>query len=182
MADANEVEFGNQASKVRFQDDIGQIKNKDGEAVLEVNNDQQIFLAKSSPQVYIDKFIDDDSMGTASATSLATSESIKAYVDAAGGGGLTITSVASGDSPVTGAVDTVYIVNSSGGNVEIDLPAVSGNSGKTIDVLHKTIGNDCIVDPSGSETINGNATSITMNGVAYQNITLICDGTEWYIR
>jgi hypothetical protein len=99
-----------------------------------------------------------------------------------GGGGLTVTAVATGDSPVTGAVDTVYIVNSSGGNVEIDLPAVSGNSGKTIDVLHKTTGNDCIIDPNASETINGSSTSITLAGVAYQNVTLICDGTEWYIR
>lgn len=99
-----------------------------------------------------------------------------------GGGGLTVTAVATGDSPVTGAVDTVYIVNSSGGNVEIDLPAASGNSGKTIDVLHKTTGNDCVIDPNGSETINGSSASITLNGVAYQNITLICDGTEWYIR
>ena len=99
-----------------------------------------------------------------------------------GGGGLTVTAVATGDSPVTGAVDTVYIVNSSGGNVEIDLPAVSGNSGKTIDVLHKTTGNDCIIDPNASETINGSSTSITMSGVAFQNVTLICDGTEWYIR
>lgn len=358
MSDANEVEIGNQASSVRFQDDIGQIKNSEGEAVLEVNNDQQIFLAKSSPQVYIDKFIDDDTMATASATSLSTSESIKAYVDATGngervvieakndsgadmskgdvvyvsgeslsgkplidladadasgkcpaigvlpenilngaegnvavsgylsgldtsswaagdalyvsttpgqltntrpagtaekvqnigfvtrdhatvgsiavvgsgrsndvpnsltaltgvaldasdlgtftgsiisdntdiktalqeletsssGGGLTVTAVATGDSPVTGAVDIVYIVDTSSGNVEIDLPAASGNSGKTIDVLHKTTGNDCIIDPSGSETINGDSASVTMNGVAYQNITLICDGTEWYIR
>ena len=68
------------------------------------------------------------------------------------------------------------------GNVEIDLPAVSGNSGKTIDVLHKTTGNDCIIDPSGVETINGSSASITMTGVAYQNTTLICDGAEWYIR
>ena len=99
-----------------------------------------------------------------------------------GGGGLTVTPVATGDSPVTGAVDTVYIVNTSGGNVEIDLPAASGNSGKTIDVLHKTTGYDCIIDPNSSETINGSSTSITLAGVAYQNVTLICDGTEWYIR
>ena len=87
MADANEIEFGNQASGVRFQDEIGQLKNKEGEPVLEVNNDQQIFLAQTpEPQVYIDTFIDDDTMAVASATSLATSESIKAYVDASSAG------------------------------------------------------------------------------------------------
>lgn len=89
MSDANEIEFGNQASSVRFQDEIGQLKNKEGEPVLEVNNDQQIFLAQTpEPQVYIDTFIDDDTMAVASATSLATSESIKAYVDAGGDGSL----------------------------------------------------------------------------------------------
>jgi len=99
-----------------------------------------------------------------------------------GGGGLTVTGVATDASPVTGAVDTVYIVNTSGGNVEIDLPEASGNSGKTIDVLHKTTGNDCIIDPDEGEKINGSTASITMTGVAFQNVTLICDGTEWYIR
>jgi hypothetical protein len=38
----------------------------------------------------IDGIIDDDSMGTASATTCATSESIKAYVDTVAGGGFTV--------------------------------------------------------------------------------------------
>jgi len=85
MADGKQFEYGQSASEVQFQDEIGKLKNRQGEAVLEVNDDQQIFL-KSSEAVKITTFIDDDTMGTAAATSLATSESIKAYVDASGGG------------------------------------------------------------------------------------------------
>ena len=308
MTDANEVEFGNQASKVRLQDEVGKIKNRQGEACIEVIDNQNVGMGTDSPdrkleildasnpqlrlthtdnteyvefqslasgdaaikmtdsELYIrsgdtnsclqiqntttgfaEGFTDGMTVGCngytgyiwmRDATStlsigaggsggitldadnniavLEGSFQLKAEIVApsapaadeggifyvkddgipyfisdttaetslvgGGGGGLTVTAVATGDSPVAGAVDTVYIVDSSGGNVEIDLPAVSGNSGKTIDVLHKTTGNDCIIDPNSSETINGSSTSITLAGVAYQNVTLICDGTEWYIR
>ena len=317
MTDANEQEFGNAASKVRLQDEVGKIKNRQGEACIEITDDENVGIGTSTPRRKLDildasnpalrlthtdnthytemqitgtgnqitsgshatnlygitraatnaysvfqaganqeadgagkglsvgvtgttAYIWMRGTGAASGSNagklnigaggtggltmdadnnivaLEGSFQLKAEIAApsapasgeggifyvkddgipyyisdttaetslvgGGGGGLTVTAVATGDSPVTGAVDTVYIVNSSGGNVEIDLPAVSGNSGKTIDVLHKTTGNDCIIDPNSSETINGSSTSITLAGVAYQNVTLICDGTEWYIR
>lgn len=313
MTDANEQEFGNAASKVRFQDEVGKIKNRQGEACIEITDDQNVGIGTATPRRKLDildasnpalrlthtdnthytevqasaagnkvstgshatNFYElvrahtnafsvyqagsgQEADGSGKGLLVGTQSNGKAYIWAygngsngtlnigaggtggltmdadnnivalegsfqlkaeiaapsapaadeggifyvkddgipyfisdttaetslvgGGGGGLTVTAVATGDSPVTGAVDTVYIVNSSGGNVEIDLPAVSGNSGKTIDVLHKTTGNDCIIDPNSSETINGSSTSITLAGVAYQNVTLICDGTEWCIR
>jgi len=95
-----------------------------------------------------------------------------------GGGGLTYQAKT---STFTAAVDYFYGVDSNGGDVTVNLPAVSGNAGKTIDVCHKVIGNDIIFAGNASETING-ATTLTVGGIAYQNITLFCTGIEWLVR
>ena len=126
MADGKTFEYGSSASEVQFQDEVGKIKNRQGEAVLEVNDDQQIFLA-GSEAVKIGTFIDDDSMATATATSLATSESIKAYVDASSGGG--------GSSTFTDvAVDTnTLVANITGYTDKVGVGTATPRS--TLDVL-----------------------------------------------
>ena len=95
-----------------------------------------------------------------------------------GGGGLTYEAKS---STFTAELDYFYGVTSSGGNVTVNLPAASGNAGKTIDVHHLVIGNDVIIDGNSSETING-ATTLTMSGTQYQNVSLVCTGSEWLIR
>lgn len=95
-----------------------------------------------------------------------------------GGGGLTYENKTANFSA---AVDYFYTVSSSGGDVTVNLPAVSGNAGKTIDVCHNVIGNNIIFDGNLSETING-ATTLTFGGIAYQSITLFCTGIEWLVR
>tara|TARA_R110002167_G_scaffold114631_2_gene288547 strand:- start:2448 stop:2921 length:474 start_codon:yes stop_codon:yes gene_type:complete len=52
MTDANEQEFGNAASKVRFQDDTGQLKNSDGEAVIEITDDRLASIVGANSLVY----------------------------------------------------------------------------------------------------------------------------------
>ena len=37
------------------------------------------------------------------------------------------------------------------------------------------------IDGNADERING-ATTLTLSGIAYQNVTLFCTGTEWIIR
>lgn len=104
---------------------------------------------------------------------------VLSWVDqAAGGGSLTYQAKA---STFTAVVNYFYGVDSSGGDVTVNLPAVSGNAGKTIDVNHLIIGNDIIFDGNASETING-ATTLTVGGTQYQNVTLFCTGTEWLVR
>ena len=95
-----------------------------------------------------------------------------------GGGGTTYENKTSSFSA---AVDYFYTVDSSGGDVTATLPAASASAGKTLDICHKTTGNDVIIDGASAETING-ATTVTLTGVAFQNITLFCTGTEWIIR
>lgn len=95
-----------------------------------------------------------------------------------GGGGLTHEPKSAN---FTAAGNFFYSVNSSGGDVTVTLPAASGLAGKTVDICHRTIGNSVIIDPNLAETINGAAT-LTLSGIAFQNVTLFCTGTEWLIR
>ena len=95
-----------------------------------------------------------------------------------GGGGLTYENKT---STFTAEGNYFYTVSTSGGDVTVNLPAASGVAGKTVDVCHKTIGNTITIDGNSSETING-ATTLTLSGIAYQNVTLFCTGTEWIIR
>jgi hypothetical protein len=105
-----------------------------------------------------------------------------------GGGGssaLTMTAVSFGVDGATysaATYDTMYLVTTTGGAVEVDLPTAGSQAGKTIDILAVTgATNSVTVDPDGSETINGSATSLTLSS-NYQNVTLISDGTNWVIR
>ena len=121
-----------------------------------------------------DKILQSDSSGTLT------------WETAAAGGGLTVTAVSfavDGATYSATTYDTMYIVTTTGGAVEIDLPTAASQAGKTIDVLAKTgATNTVTVDPNGSETINGSATSRTLTGTDYQNLTLVSDGSNWVIR
>jgi len=124
MADITEI--GQAASEVQFQDEIGKLKNRQGEAVLEVNDDQEIFLATSGDAVKIKTFIDDDAFGvTATDTALATAESIKAYVDASGGGSGAFTDL---------AVDTSTLVANVAGYTD-KVGVATATPRRTLDVL-----------------------------------------------
>tara|TARA_R100000664_G_C2750122_1_gene137444 strand:+ start:1444 stop:1917 length:474 start_codon:yes stop_codon:yes gene_type:complete len=72
MVDANEQEFGNQASKVRFQDDTGQLKNSDGEAVIEITDDRLASIVGANKLVYRPDF-SEQSSGTLSGLTNAIS-------------------------------------------------------------------------------------------------------------
>ena len=109
----------------------------------------------------------------------------EAAAESAGGGGvLTYTAVAVGDSPVTGAVSTHYSANTSGGVVNIALPAIAaGNAGNEIRVKLKTAGNNLTLTPDGTNTVEGGgAGSAYTLSVQNQSVTLVSDGTSnWEI-
>ena len=101
-----------------------------------------------------------------------------------GGGGFTYSSKASSDSPVTSAVDNHYSVNSSGGAVVINLPAIAGgNAGKEIRVKVKTAGNNISLTPNGTNTVEGGgAGAAYVLSVLNEAVTLVSDGTSnWEI-
>jgi len=97
-----------------------------------------------------------------------------------GGGGLTHETKS---ADFTAAGNFFYSVNSSGGNIAVTLPAAStaGLAGQTVDICHRTIGNTITITRSASDLING-ATTLTLSGIAFQNVTLFCTGAEWLIR
>tara|TARA_R100000951_G_scaffold58489_1_gene49141 strand:+ start:3608 stop:4906 length:1299 start_codon:yes stop_codon:yes gene_type:complete len=95
-------------------------------------------------------------------------------------GGFTYSSKASSDSPVTSAVDNHYSVNSSGGAVVINLPAIAGgNAGKEIRVKVKTAGNNISLTPNGTNTVEGGgAGAAYVLSVLNEAVTLVSDGTS----
>lgn len=92
------------------------------------------------------------------------------------------TAVAFAASPYTIlAADTVLLVDTSGGAVEVDLPAVASSSGRTIvikDEAGSAATNAITIDPNGAETLDGSATSATIT-VNFGFLEIFCDGTQW---
>ena len=84
-------------------------------------------------------------------------------------------------TPITGAINYHYSVDTSGGAIEIDLPAISGlTTGQRIYIKLKTAGNDLTLDPDGSDTIDGQSSYIL--DVQHSAITLVVGaGSNWEI-
>ena len=76
---------------------------------------------------------------------------------------------------------TLMLVNAGAGSVNITLPEASVNSGKYY-IIKKVDSSGNVVTIKGnviSEKIDGE-TSITLS-LQYQYVTVICDGSNWYI-
>lgn len=78
------------------------------------------------------------------------------------------------------ADDFTLLVDASGGNKTITLPAASGNTGK-IYVIKKTdsSGNTVTIDGDGSETIDGATTKVI--STQYVSFMIQCDGSNWWV-
>ena len=80
---------------------------------------------------------------------------------------------------ITGT-DTVIFADATSGNVVITLPVASGLSGYRFYVKRiDSASNTCSVARSGSDTIDGQ-TSISLD-LQYTSLTLVSNGTNWYI-
>ena len=75
----------------------------------------------------------------------------------------------------------IILADASSNNIQLILPAASGNTGLTY--IIKRIDNSgsfaVIIDGLGSETIDGVATKVLTS--QYQLTTVVCDGSNWYI-
>ncbi len=76
--------------------------------------------------------------------------------------------------------DAVVLVNASGGAVTVNLPAAAGVTRRSY-VIKKTdsSGNVVTVDASGAETIDGTTTRTLAS--QFDSLTIVCDGTAWFI-
>jgi len=76
--------------------------------------------------------------------------------------------------------DVVVFANATSGNVTITLPTASANAGYRFYVKRiDGSANTCSVARSGSDTIDGQ-TSISLD-LQYTSLTLVSDGSAWYI-
>jgi hypothetical protein len=76
--------------------------------------------------------------------------------------------------------DYLLLVDTSGGNITIELPPAA--DAKYLDYFIKKItadGNSVTVDPDGGETIDGAGTVVTV--VQYYTFRIYSDGTQWWI-
>jgi hypothetical protein len=88
---------------------------------------------------------------------------------------LTVTSVT--DAYTVATSDDVVLCNSTT-DFTLTLPAASGNSGVLFRI--KNINTNIVtVDGDGSETIDG-ATDLSLSD-QYESVTVVCDGTEWWV-
>ncbi len=88
----------------------------------------------------------------------------------------TVASKATGDSPYSASWGELVLCNTSGGNLEVDLPAAGSNGGKTLHIKHVTAGNTLTIDGNGAETIDGNAT--VTDTTAGNSYLVASDGTN----
>lgn len=97
-------------------------------------------------------------------------------IDVLGNAGFAIETISSNDT-LNDTHHTV-LVDSTGGTVTITLPPPDGITRRRYEILKKVAANTVIID-ADTGTINGES-QVTLTDV-YQSITVVCDGTEWFI-
>ena len=102
------------------------------------------------------------------------------FLTGTGSSDLNTTAITNASSPYTAlGTDDVILVDTSGGNVTINLPAASSNDKKVYVIKKTDAANIITVDGNASETIEGATTALlhTVN----ETMKIVCDATEWHI-
>jgi len=91
-----------------------------------------------------------------------------------------LTAIFSETASFTVAHGGFYKVDATSGAVTVTLPAAASNTGMRLDIKKiDASGNAVTVDGNAAETIDGAAT-VTLSS-QYDDVTVVCDGTEWFI-
>src|ERR1051326_5699935 len=101
----------------------------------------------------------------------------KAYVD--GGTHYSVVTKTHANTPyAVAAGDYAIIVDTSGGAVEIDLPAAASHTGRVLNIKKKTSdANSVTIKANGAELIDGANTVVFSS--QYTSYQIISDGTQW---
>lgn len=92
----------------------------------------------------------------------------------------TVATKTNADSPYSAsASDDVLLLNTSGGNITVNLPAAASNAGKVLRFIKTSASNTATLDGNSSETIHGQTTWIMYDN--NENMAIICDGSNWRI-
>lgn len=81
----------------------------------------------------------------------------------------------SADSPYTASVTRNIICNTSGGDITVNLPTVSGNTGLRYEIRNTSTGL-VTIDGNGSETVKGDATQVLYEG---EDLVLFATSGGW---
>lgn len=104
----------------------------------------------------------------------------KSTLESGGSFGLKVKSIVVGDSPYTAASETVILANATGGNITVNLPALSGVAGRIYNVKKTdSSANTVTLDGSGAETIDGAATQVLTT--QYQSLMIFAGPSEWSV-
>ena len=95
-------------------------------------------------------------------------------------GGSVATAITTKTTSYTASAGDYTILCNNSGAITIALPAASGASGR-IYVIKKISGilNNVVIDPSGSETIDGAGTRTL--SLQYESVTIQSDGSNWFV-
>jgi hypothetical protein len=78
------------------------------------------------------------------------------------------------------ATDYTIICNNTSGAITISLPAASGCAGRIYNIKKSSAAlNNVVIDPNGSETIDGAATRTLT--VQYEGVLIQSDGSNWFV-
>jgi hypothetical protein len=94
-------------------------------------------------------------------------------------GGITVVNKSFVDSGYVANDGESVIVDATGGVTTIALPAANLSANFSIRIKKKDSVNNVIVDPNGSDTVDGAAT-YTLTSL-YESVQVQCDGVEWFI-
>lgn len=76
--------------------------------------------------------------------------------------------------------DSVILCDATGGAITVTLPAAASSTGYQFDIKKiDASANAITIDGNGAETIDDAATATITT--QYENVTVYCDGTEWWI-
>lgn len=92
-----------------------------------------------------------------------------------------VTSISSSTYTIASA-DYFLAINTSSNTVTLTMPAASSNSGRVLkikDVGGNAASNNVIINRAASDTIDGSASVVLES--PYAAITLVCNGTGWFI-
>lgn len=123
--------------------------------------------------------LDEDDMVSDSESALVTQQSVKAYVDSSVAGGVfSVNSVAINTSA---AANQTYLVDVSGGVVQVTLPTPGVNVFVRIkDSTGSANTNNITVAPAGAEEIDGTAANYIMDSDLESKV-FVSDGTNWFV-
>lgn len=125
----------------------------------------------------INEFSTDGTLAGDSDDALPTEKAVKTYVDNQGPSWV-VPATKTGN--FTAVLGEFIRVDTSSGNVTASLPTAVGNAGRSVQIVKVTSdSNKVIIDPFGSQTINGSTTQDLL--VQWGTVRLVSDGANWIV-